>query len=435
MRAARLERDEQGLKRRKRAERAQPAPERELGFPDRWAPRPNDLLQPTAPGMLRLQRAAGNSAVAGFIMRACMLQDPPPPRTAVQAPPPGLLAPPPAKEAEAPKPEAKEPEGAKDAAGPTKPAAVTHKTVRYGSKGGTVKELQQKLNDSGASPPLVVDGIFGPKTRAATVTFQKSQSLEPDGIVGPLTWGALDKFVSRDDETRKDLLSKVTITVVEHGASGDAVAAAKAIQDQEWKNLDTPSLRRIVGLTVELHVIPHDKKMTDLDEFKALKGTTTFDGRLWDDVRGINMGRIGDKIISAVGEETLVTIAGKPAGYALGFVAAHESGHAIRQAMTPAQDEELVLLYDTRVVAKGKPDPPKAGDPADDLTLDDWLAPRWYTASNADEYLAQSVSAFFGHPYSDDKDIKEKYTRDWLQKNDPGMYKFLAEQIYKKGTP
>jgi murein L,D-transpeptidase YcbB/YkuD len=37
------------------------------------------------------------------------------------------------------------------------------------------------------------DGDFGPKTEAAVKTFQKRSGLEPDGVVGPLTWAALLK--------------------------------------------------------------------------------------------------------------------------------------------------------------------------------------------------------------------------------------------------
>jgi hypothetical protein len=309
--------------------------------------------------------------------------------------------------------------------------------LRYGSTGDDVKELQQKLNDGGAVPPLVVDGIFGPKTRGAVVAYQGGHGLSPDGIVGPLTWGSLDAGPGpkpQPDDPRKKLLDQITITVVGHDSSSAAIDEAKKIQDAEWRNLSEANLKTLVGLTVELHVIPADKKMTDLDEFKALKGQKTFDGRLWDDVRGINMGKIGDKIISAVGEETLVNVEGKPPGYALGFVASHESGHAIRSSFTPDQDANLEKIYKARISAKGQPQPPKTGDPPDDKTLDDWLAPRWYTASNSDEYLAQSVAAFFSHPYSDDDNDKAKYTPGWLQKNDPDMYTFLHDSVYVEGT-
>jgi hypothetical protein len=64
--------------------------------------------------------------------------------------------------------------------------------ISYGSRGKDVIDAQQLLNQHGAAPPLVVDGIFGPKTRQATIEFQKSRGLAPDGIIGPLTWGALE---------------------------------------------------------------------------------------------------------------------------------------------------------------------------------------------------------------------------------------------------
>jgi peptidoglycan hydrolase-like protein with peptidoglycan-binding domain len=69
-----------------------------------------------------------------------------------------------------------------------------HPTVRVGSRGEAVEELQQKLNTDGATPALVVDGIFGPLTRAAVVAFQQKYGLAPDGIVGPLTWGKMDEL-------------------------------------------------------------------------------------------------------------------------------------------------------------------------------------------------------------------------------------------------
>ena len=37
----------------------------------------------------------------------------------------------------------------------------------------------------------VVDGIFGSKTYAAVMAFQKANGLSADGIAGPLTWGKL----------------------------------------------------------------------------------------------------------------------------------------------------------------------------------------------------------------------------------------------------
>jgi cell wall-associated NlpC family hydrolase len=38
----------------------------------------------------------------------------------------------------------------------------------------------------------VVDGVFGPKTSAAVVSFKKRMGVVPDGIVGPTTYAALE---------------------------------------------------------------------------------------------------------------------------------------------------------------------------------------------------------------------------------------------------
>lgn len=61
--------------------------------------------------------------------------------------------------------------------------------LRFGSRSPEVRDLQQRLNQAGFN--LVVDGIFGPQTRRAVVQFQVSHRLQPDGVVGPATWGAL----------------------------------------------------------------------------------------------------------------------------------------------------------------------------------------------------------------------------------------------------
>ena len=57
--------------------------------------------------------------------------------------------------------------------------------LKYNSKGNDVKELQKALGG------LVVDGIFGAKTKSKVKSFQKSKKLYQDGIVGQKTANAL----------------------------------------------------------------------------------------------------------------------------------------------------------------------------------------------------------------------------------------------------
>lgn len=62
-------------------------------------------------------------------------------------------------------------------------------TVQQGSTGAQVSVLQQDLNQLGYG--LTVDGVFGPLTRAAVVSFQTGAHISVDGVVGPQTWQAL----------------------------------------------------------------------------------------------------------------------------------------------------------------------------------------------------------------------------------------------------
>src|SRR5260370_18067915 len=63
-------------------------------------------------------------------------------------------------------------------------------TLRQGSSGPDVTNLQQKLKDLGFDPNGV-DGSFGPGTRDAVIAFQQSKGLQADGIAGPNTLAAL----------------------------------------------------------------------------------------------------------------------------------------------------------------------------------------------------------------------------------------------------
>jgi peptidoglycan hydrolase-like protein with peptidoglycan-binding domain len=62
--------------------------------------------------------------------------------------------------------------------------------LREGATGSQVKELQQLLKAKGFSPGPI-DGIFGPSTFKAVISFQRFYGLDADGVVGPLTWKAL----------------------------------------------------------------------------------------------------------------------------------------------------------------------------------------------------------------------------------------------------
>lgn len=67
------------------------------------------------------------------------------------------------------------------------PVATT-KTLKKGSKGDAVKELQQMLLDRGYKlPKYGADGDYGNETVSAVKAFQKDWGLKVDGIAGPET--------------------------------------------------------------------------------------------------------------------------------------------------------------------------------------------------------------------------------------------------------
>ena len=102
--------------------------------------------------------------------------------------------------------------------------------IRMGNRGDSVKELQTKLNalgyDCGA-----VDGIFGSKTQAAVVAFQKAMGISVDGIVGPETWGKMGVTGITVTTAPAAATSAVSLTIssnmplITKGNTGDAVKA------------------------------------------------------------------------------------------------------------------------------------------------------------------------------------------------------------------
>jgi len=76
------------------------------------------------------------------------------------------------------------------------------KRIASGEKLWTTNQIQDVLNKLGASPPLVVDGIEGPATRAAIKDFQASHGLVADGMVGEKTSKALEDALSAANNTR-----------------------------------------------------------------------------------------------------------------------------------------------------------------------------------------------------------------------------------------
>ena len=63
-------------------------------------------------------------------------------------------------------------------------SASSEVVVKRGDRGSAVRSIQQELG-------VAADGVFGAQTEGAVKRFQRLRDLVPDGIVGPLTRGAL----------------------------------------------------------------------------------------------------------------------------------------------------------------------------------------------------------------------------------------------------
>lgn len=63
--------------------------------------------------------------------------------------------------------------------------------VKGWSASAGVAKVQDRINDLGYRPKLIVDGDFGSKTEAGVRWVQGKFKIIVDGIVGPITWGKL----------------------------------------------------------------------------------------------------------------------------------------------------------------------------------------------------------------------------------------------------
>ena len=73
--------------------------------------------------------------------------------------------------------------------------SVETAVLKQGSKSDEVKEVQRRLKKWGYYKGSV-DGVFGPSTKIAVISFQKKNGLKADGVVGKATYKALGMTTS-----------------------------------------------------------------------------------------------------------------------------------------------------------------------------------------------------------------------------------------------
>jgi len=100
---------------------------------------------------------------------------------------------------------------------------VWRSTIRRGSKGEDVKYVQTILYKLGYNlGSYGIDGDFGRATEAAVKEFQRDHGLNADGIVGPLTYEALEKAADQIEPSKDK-----TYTVCIHGLDKTQAEALK----------------------------------------------------------------------------------------------------------------------------------------------------------------------------------------------------------------
>ena len=103
-------------------------------------------------------------------------------------------------------------------------SASSEVVVKRGDRGSAVRSIQQEL-------AILADGVFGAQTERAVKGFQRRHNLVPDGIVGPLTRGALglrpfsSRSVRRTSERSTDIPAALErIAQCESGGNPRAVS-------------------------------------------------------------------------------------------------------------------------------------------------------------------------------------------------------------------
>src|ERR1035438_824009 len=80
--------------------------------------------------------------------------------------------------------------GSADRAGGVALQSQGQPTIHEGVRSPDVRSVQRALRRT-AGADLVVDGVFGPRTKAAVEEFQQAPALKSDGVVGAQTWNEL----------------------------------------------------------------------------------------------------------------------------------------------------------------------------------------------------------------------------------------------------
>ncbi|MCB9890259.1 MAG: hypothetical protein H6832_06705 [Planctomycetes bacterium] len=155
-------------------------------------------------------------------------------------------------------------------------------------------------------------------------------------------------------------------------------------------------LRRVLEKGGRHDLLGAAERTTDAIDRAFLRGQRTFDGRVWDDVRGIG------GLCAATGVEALDEA--REGGFQ---TLVHEFAHQLHfHVLGPEEQSEIERLYRSSKRNRS--------------TLD------YYAASNAGEYFAQGFEAWYSLCKAPGQPITHGHTRFELERKDPELAKFIA---------
>jgi D-alanyl-D-alanine carboxypeptidase (penicillin-binding protein 5/6) len=149
--------------------------------------------------------------------------------------------------------------------------------LREGASGELVQSLQRTLNARlQPSPDLSIDGDFGPATKSAVQTFQRSQGIEASGEVGPDTFKALGALVEARPvadpgaingevlaKQSRDPLDGPPHVTCKAWAIADAKTGELIAGSHEGERLDIASTTKVMTAYVVCQLAEADAKVLD----------------------------------------------------------------------------------------------------------------------------------------------------------------------------
>jgi hypothetical protein len=191
----------------------------------------------------------------------------------------------------------------------------------------------------------------------------------------------------------------------------EARAKARALLAEMLAQTPAPVMESLLHRRVFLVIIPLDKKLTDLPQFRALRGAKLPDGRVWDDIRGVGFVSQDDGTVAVgAGEENFLGDAVLDR-YPKGFLLAHEFSHAVHGYGLPSEEARSIHEeYRARVAAGLQ-------------------FPSAYASVDEFEYFAVSASSFFDRRLVGSDPEREI---GWIRQNDAAMFGLLG-RVY--GSP